>query len=131
MKLEDFIAVMERIAPPELAMDFDNVGLTIGTERKEIKKVLVALDCTLETAREAADWGADLLLTHHPLFVNGVKRISPHDPDTAGAYFLMRHGIAHYGAHTNLDSAQGGVNDCLAQAVGVLEAALCEVAVCP
>lgn len=120
MKLVDFIAMMERVAPPELAMDFDNVGLLIGTDRPEIKRVLVALDCTPTTAQEAVDWGADLLLTHHPLFLFDVKRILPDDPATAGAYILLRHGIAHYAAHTNLDAAPGGVNDCLAEHLGIL-----------
>ena len=68
MKLAEFLLAMERIAPNELAMDFDNVGLLIGTKRTEIKRVLLALDCTTATAQEAIDWGADLLLTHHPLF---------------------------------------------------------------
>lgn len=119
MKLVDFIAVMERIAPPSLAMDGDNVGLLIGTDRTEIKKVLLALDCTPDTAREAVEWGADLLLTHHPIFFNGVKHIRPDDPETGAPYLLLRNGIAHYAAHTNLDAAPGGVNDALAQTLGL------------
>ncbi len=122
MNLRDFIDVMERIAPPGLAGEWDNVGLLIGTDRPEIKKVLVALDCTVATAREAAEQGADLLLTHHPLFSEGVKRLLPDDPATAGAYILLRNGVAHYAAHTNLDAAPGGVNDCLAEALGILDA---------
>ena len=123
MKLTDFIAAMEHIAPPGLAMDFDNVGLLLGTDRHEITRVLVALDCTPATAQEAVDWNADLLLTHHPLFLDGAKRILPGDPATAGAYILLRHGIAQYAAHTNLDAAPGGVNDCLADALGIFGAA--------
>lgn len=123
MKLTDFIAAMEHIAPPGLAMDFDNVGLLLGTDRHEITRVLVALDCTPATAQEAVDWNADLLLTHHPLFLDGAKRILPGDPATAGAYILLRHGIAQYAAHTNLDAAPGGVNDCLADALGIFDAA--------
>lgn len=122
MKLAEFLFAMEHIAPKELAMGFDNVGLLIGTERTEIKRVLLALDCTTATAQEAIDWGADLLLTHHPLFLSGIKRILPDDPATAGAYLLLRNGIAHYAAHTNLDAAPGGVNDCLAEALGILDA---------
>lgn len=68
MKLNDFINVMDGIAPRELAMDWDNPGLLIGTEKQDIKKVLVALDCSMATAKEAAEWGADLMLTHHPVF---------------------------------------------------------------
>lgn len=119
MKLNDFIAAMEAIAPKELACPWDNPGLLIGTEKIEISKVLVALDCSVQTAKEAIEWGADLLLTHHPVFFGGVKRIAPDDPDTAGAYMLIRHGIGLFAAHTNLDSAEGGVNDCLAEELGL------------
>ena len=115
MKLADFIAAMETIAPKELAYPWDNPGLLIGTEKDEISKVLVALDCSVQTAKEAMEWGADILLTHHPVFFGGVKRIAPDDPDTAGAYILIRSGIGLFAAHTNLDSADGGVNDCLAE----------------
>ncbi|MBE5785783.1 MAG: Nif3-like dinuclear metal center hexameric protein [Clostridiales bacterium] len=121
MKLADFVAVMERIAPPSLAMEYDNVGLLLGTDRNEINKVLVALDCTPATAQEAIDWGADLLLTHHPIFFNGVKHIRPDDPETGAPYLLLRNGIAHYAAHTNLDAAPGGVNDCLAEILGLTD----------
>lgn len=115
MKLNDFIAAMETIAPKELACPWDNPGLLIGTEKTEITRVLVALDCSVQTAKEAIEWGADLLLTHHPIFFGGVKRIAPDDPDTAGAYMLIRNGVGLFAAHTNLDSADGGVNDCLAE----------------
>lgn len=113
MKLADFILQMEAIAPKELAMDFDNVGLLIGPDHDEIHKVLVALDCTLAVADEAIAWGADIVLTHHPLFFREIKRFLPDLPDTAAAYRLVRHGIGMFAAHTNLDAAQGGVNDCL------------------
>lgn len=119
MKLNDFIAAMDTIAPRELAAPWDNPGLLIGTEKQDITKVLVALDCSVATAKEAIDWGADLLLTHHPVFFGGVKRIAPDDPDTEGAYLLIRNGIGLFAAHTNLDSAEGGVNDCLAEALGL------------
>ena len=117
MKLNDFIAAMDTIAPRELAAPWDNPGLLIGIEKQDITKVLVALDCSVATAKEAIDWGADLLLTHHPVFFGGVKRIAPDDPDTEGAYLLIRNGIGLFAAHTNLDSAEGGVNDCLAEAL--------------
>ena len=114
MKLNDFINVMDGIAPRELAMDWDNPGLLIGTEKQDIKKVLVALDCSMATAKEAVEWGADLMLTHHPVFFRAVKRILPDDPETAAPYILLRNGIGLFAAHTNLDAADGGVNDCLA-----------------
>lgn len=114
MKLNDFLEIMEQVAPLSLAWERDNPGLILGSDRGEINKVLLALDCTLDTVREAIDWGADLMLTHHPLFWEPVRRILPEDPDTAAAYLMLRHGIALYAAHTNLDAAQDGVNDQLA-----------------
>lgn len=120
MKQSDFIEMMERIASKELALEYDNVGLLIGTER-EIRRVLVALDCTLSVANEAEKLDVDLVLTHHPVFFHGVKRILPDDPETAAAYRLIRSGIGLYAAHTNLDACLGGVNDALAEALELSE----------
>lgn len=121
MKLEDFCSLMESIAPRSLALDWDNVGLLIEPDHKEIKKVLLALDCTAETATEAAAAGADLLLTHHPQFFHGVKRIAYSDPETAAPAILLRHGIGLFSAHTNLDAAPGGVNDVLCELFSLKE----------
>lgn len=121
MKLKEFLDVFETIAPKGLAMEWDNVGLLVGPDHEEVNRVLVALDCTPVTAKEAADTGADLLLTHHPVFFNGIKRFLPDDPDTAGPYILARHGIGHVAAHTNLDAVSGGVNDALAQQLGLID----------
>ncbi len=120
MKLIDFLDMMERIAPRALAMEGDNVGLLVGTDRKEIKCVLVALDCTPAVAREAVEIGADLVLTHHPLFYHSIKRFGPEYVDSAAAYILARNGIGMYAAHTNLDSVFGGVNDVLANLLGLI-----------
>ncbi len=120
MQLADLIAVMEKIAPPSLAESWDNPGLLIEPEEDEITRVLVALDCTPAVAREAIACGAQLVITHHPLFFKPVKRMYHSAPDTAAAYLLIRHGIGLYAAHTNLDCAQGGVNDVLAAAIGLV-----------
>lgn len=119
MRLNDWISEMEKIAPPELALDFDNPGLLISPETDEIQKVLIALDCSVEVAKEAAETGADLVLTHHPLFFSPVKHILKDDPETAAAWQLLTHGIGLYAAHTNLDAAEGGVNDMLLQCLRV------------
>jgi dinuclear metal center YbgI/SA1388 family protein len=121
MKLHDFCERMEHIAPKSLALDFDNVGLLITPEHDEIKKVLVALDLTVPVAEESIRGGYDLVLTHHPIFWDPVKAISKDDPDTAAAYRLIRHGIGHFAAHTNLDACVGGVNDVLASLLGLTE----------
>ena len=114
MELAKFCACMDQIAPRPLALDFDNVGLLVEPDHAEIRKVLIALDCTTVTAREAIDLGVDLLVTHHPQFFHGVKSIGFTSPITGAAALLLRHGIGHYAAHTNLDAAEGGVNDTLA-----------------
>ena len=114
MELAKFCACMDQIAPRPLALDFDNVGLLVEPDHAVIKKVLIALDCTTVTAREAIDLGVDLLVTHHPQFFHGVKSIGFSSPTTGAAALLLRHGIGHYAAHTNLDAAKGGVNDTLA-----------------
>ena len=114
MELAKFCACMDQIAPRPLALDFDNVGLLVEPDHAEIRKVLIALDCTTVTAREAIDLGVDLLVTHHPQFFHGVKSIGFSSPVTGAAALLLRHGIGHYAAHTNLDAAEGGVNDTLA-----------------
>lgn len=119
MKLGDWITVLEGIAPPDLALDWDNIGLLVGPETADIRSVLVALDCTPAVAREAASAGADMVLTHHPQFFHPVNRLLLDAPDTAAACILLRHGIGHYAAHTNLDAAAGGVNDVLSALFGV------------
>ncbi len=122
MLLYDFIAAMEKLAPIEYKLDFDNVGLLVGTAKTDIRRVLVALDCSISVALEAVSMKADLVLTHHPILMNGVKRLLPDSPDTAAAYILITNGIAMYAAHTNLDAAPGGVNDCLSNALSLKRA---------
>ncbi len=103
---------METIAPKRLAEKWDNVGALIGTD-KDIKRILVALTLTHDTALEAVECGADLLLTHHPIWLGGIKHIESDDP----AYILIKNEIGFFAAHTNLDAVKGGVNDVLAHAL--------------
>ena len=104
----------------EIALEYDRVGLLIGTHR-DVKRVLLALDCTDAVAREAVDINADLVLTHHPLFFKGITRILPDDDKTSAAYILIQHGIGLYSAHTNLDSVPDGVNDTIAENLGIAD----------
>lgn len=122
MELKAFLDLLETVAPCSLAMDGDNAGLIVGTRRSEIRRVLVALDCTAAVAREAAEWGADMVLTHHPLMYRAIRRLHPDDPDTAPIYELIEHGIGMAAMHTNLDAAEGGVNDVLAGLFGIVGA---------
>lgn len=114
MKLTTFCERMESIAPRSLALDYDNVGLLIEPDHGDIRRILVALDLTTVVAKEAIAQKCDLILTHHPIFWDPVKSFSPIAHETSAAYLLIRHGIGHFAAHTNLDACDGGVNDVLA-----------------
>lgn len=113
--VKDIMKFMEQIAPKDLAENWDNVGLMIGNENQEIKKVLVALDCTAEVIDEAIKIGANMIVTHHPFILfQKMKSITKNNPFGNKIYDLIQNNICVFSAHTNLDSADGGVNDVLA-----------------
>ncbi len=114
-----FIDIVERLAPPRLAESWDNAGLQIGDRRWPVKKVWTALDPLPEVVAAACDNHVDLLITHHPLFFKPIKSIDCGSPlgDSVRKALCCR--LAVYSAHTNLDSAAGGVNDVLAGRIGM------------
>lgn len=111
----DILNFIEVLAPRELKMDWDNVGLNCGSRNAEVTKILVALDPFEHVCAEAAQWGADLLVTHHPLIFRPIPMVTDDAAITRGLMTLIRHDISHICAHTNLDCAEGGVNDALAK----------------
>ncbi len=115
----DILQYIETIAPPYMKEDWDNVGLLCGRRDREVRKVLVALDPFYHVCQEAAELGADLIVTHHPLIFSAPKAITDGDPAGRCILFLIEHGIAAINAHTNLDLAPGGVNDVLARTLGL------------
>ncbi len=115
----DILELVETLAPRALKMDWDNVGLNCGSKTAPVRKILVALDPFEHVCREAADWGADLLVTHHPLIFRPIPTVTDDAAITRGLMELIRHNISHICAHTNLDCAPGGVNDVLAAALGL------------
>lgn len=98
------------IAPFDTQDDWDNSGHLIGDFRKPVNKCVMALDCTKAACRFAADVGADLLLTHHPVIFKGLKNIKKGD----AVFTLIENNISAVSAHTNFDIADGGINDNLA-----------------
>lgn len=120
-KAKDILRFIESIAPVELKMDWDNVGLLCGRSDKEVSTVLVALDPFPHVCDEAVAVGADLLVTHHPLIFESLKTVT--DQTTVGQAImkLIRSDITAINAHTNLDCAEGGVNDTLAQQLGLTD----------
>ena len=117
--VNDVLLAMERLAPTERKMDFDNVGLMAGRREKPVRKVLAALDVTDDVIDEAGDISADLIVTHHPLIFHPVKSVTDDDPTGRHLLRLLERGIAVISMHTNLDAADRGVNDALARAVGL------------
>ena len=109
-------------APRELAMDWDNVGLLVGDGAAEVRRVLVALDITEAVAAEAVSIGADLIVAHHPLMNctwHKVQHVTADDAQGRIITALLRNGISAICMHTNLDAAEGGVNDALAEKLGL------------
>ena len=104
--------------PQEMKMDFDNVGLLVGLESEKVTCVLLALDITDAVISEAKGLGAQLIISHHPIFFD-LKRVSSEDASSAKVVRLLRHGISALCLHTNFDGMDGGVNDALAKALGV------------
>ena len=105
--------------PPDTAESYDAVGLVAGDPGAEVAKVLVAVDPTLEVAREAVEWGADLLVVHHPLFLTPVSSVAATTPKGRTLQALTSRGCALLTAHTNADQAVGGVSESLALALGL------------
>ena len=109
-------------APRELAAQWDNVGLLAGEGDREVRKVLVSLDVTEAVVDEAVAAGVDLIVAHHPVMNctwHPVQHVTDNDAQGRMLMKLLRHGIAAICMHTNLDAAEGGVNDALAAALGL------------
>ena len=111
----DILTFLETLAPASLKMEWDNVGLLCGSKSTEVTKILVALDPFEGVCKEAADVGAQLIVTHHPLIFRAPNAITDETSIGRSIMFLCRHGISAVNAHTNLDVAPGGVNDVLAE----------------
>lgn len=114
----EIFGIIDAFAPFDTAMEGDNVGLLVGRMDRPVDTVLTALDATPAVVREAQAHGAQLLITHHPLMFSPIQRLDEADPEAALLGDIMRAGLSMIAAHTNLDLAQGGVNDVLAQRVG-------------
>lgn len=119
VKCQDVMQAMERIAPRRLAEAWDNPGLLVGSPNDEVKKILVALDVREETIEQAIAAGCDMIVAHHPLIFRALKAVRTDDATGRKIAHLIRAGIAVFAAHTNLDSAAGGVNDVLAEKLGL------------
>lgn len=117
--VKDIVQFMESVAPQSKKERWDNVGLLCGREDKEVCTVLVALDPFEDTANEAVEIGAELILTHHPLIFHPLPSVTHSTAIGRTIFTLVRHDISAFCAHTNLDIAPEGVNQQLAKTLGL------------
>ncbi len=122
MIVNDILEYLNSLSPLKTAESFDNVGLLVGSGGAEVTGVCCCLDITRAIIKEAADKGANLIVSHHPVIFDGLKNI----PEWSPVAELIRRGIAAIAMHTNFDIAEGGLNDTLVELLewtggGVLE----------
>lgn len=113
--IKDIYKFIDNIAPFDTALNFDNVGLLVGNMDDSIKKVLISLDITRDVVLEAQSFGADLIISHHPVIFNPIKNID----FNSTIHLLCKFSISALCAHTNLDLSEYGVNKCLADALNL------------
>ena len=125
--IKEIMDYFETFAPLAAQMDFDNAGLLVGDKETPVTNALVTLDITEDVVLEAEKLGCELIISHHPVIFNPIKRMGTHDP----AYLLANKGIAALCMHTNLDlGTEFGVNVALANAIGVHNVKLADIGEC-
>jgi len=117
--VREIYSFLESLAPLEMAMETDNVGFLVGTSDTTVNKILVALDITANVAEEAIDIGAELIVSHHPLYYS-IGKITDEDVTGKKIIRMLSSGLSAICMHTNLDAARGGVGDVLAAAAGLV-----------
>lgn len=114
VKVQQVLEILEQIAPPELACSWDNVGLLVDAGRP-VTSIMTALDITADVVRDAAESGCELIVSHHPVIFDPLRRVTAEDVPA----MLLQNGISAICMHTNLDAAAGGVNEVLAGIFGM------------
>lgn len=117
--LADVVDLLHTWYPPSTADSWDAVGLVSGDPAADVARVMFAVDPTVEVAREAVEWGADLLVVHHPLLLSPVSSVATTTPKGRTLHTLTAGGCALLTAHTNADQARSGVSESLALALGL------------
>lgn len=118
--VKDIYSFLDTIAPFKMKEEFDNVGFLAGFSETEVSKIMVALDITEEVIEEAREEGAQLIVSHHPMFFS-LKNVTDTDPVGRKVALLIKNGLSAICMHTNLDAAPGGVNDILAKTAGIAD----------
>lgn len=117
----EIVTILKDMAPLQLKESWDNPGLLVGNPDESVTKIMVTLDVMMEGVDYAIEHGVDLIVSHHPVIFDGLKSIRTDMYDGAMFQKLLAHHISVFSAHTNLDSANGGVNDVLAHQLGLTD----------
>lgn len=123
--IADVAEILEDMAPSVLAEPWDNVGLQVGHRQWPVRKILIALDPTLKLITQAAGQGADLVITHHPLIFHPILSLNLESPAGEIIGYAIEKRVGIFCCHTNLDHADGGLNDMLAARLGVIKDLVC------
>lgn len=107
MKCKEITKLLDALSPKKYACDWDNVGLLVGRQEKEIKKIMVALDASKEIVECAVKEQADLLITHHPMIFSAIKQVNEEQFTCEKVLSLAENGICYYAMHTNFDAVGG------------------------
>lgn len=118
-QVRHILTFLNQWAPPETQLDYDNVGLLVGSAEQRVTNVLTCLDITSAVVEEAIEKDCELIVSHHPVIFSGAKKIDPNTKQGKILYRLIQHEIAVIAAHTNLDAALDGVSFTLAESLGL------------
>ena len=121
MLLRAIINSIESVAPRSAQEEWDNSGMQVGDTGRDIQSVLLTTDITEAVVTEAIERGCQLIISHHPLLFHGLKQVCGQTPQARIVEMAIKHNIAIYSAHTNLDSVPGGINTRLAEKLGIID----------
>lgn len=121
LTIADIADYLDAFAPPDLAAEWDNVGLLLGDRAAGVERVMTCLTVTPESAAEAIDARAELIVTHHPVLFRPVQKLTTTTTEGRMLLALIRAGIAVYSPHTAFDNTAGGINDLLARRLGLVD----------
>ncbi|NNE55341.1 MAG: Nif3-like dinuclear metal center hexameric protein [Flavobacteriales bacterium] len=120
MKIKEVLQFLEGIAPRSLQESYDNAGLIVGNDKLEVSSALICLDSTEEVVDEAIRKGCNLIIAHHPIVFSGLKQITGRTYIERVVLKAIKHDIAIYAIHTNLDNVLGGVNAMISDKLGLV-----------
>ena len=126
MLISEIISVIEKKAPLRYAYSWDNSGFLCGDINRDVKRVYLTLDVNRYTVEEAASAGAELIISHHPIMFGGIKKINYGTNEGFIISELIKNDMALYASHTPMDTACGGLNDVLAQKLGITDTDIIE-----